>query len=903
MSVVAGYSYDSKYQYYTDDALNAELNSLSSNFYSINDSVNNCYSQFGIHSATCDASAQAWNAYMFKWADFLNEQNIRQGRADRSAGPWSPPQYLDLSTAAPAPAPSPGPSPAPAPITTPTSAGTITVNVAAPVVNVAAPVVNFDTEQIVYNLHAMAVFQASNFLPSMYQLIDAVKGVSGGSPALDAMAKSMYDVDGTGFANNLAGINESMLRLQGLIATLAPIGAAFEPPGEGPLSGQSLGAAFYVTPEELKTLPPLARWFAQANTAAANDSRGKNRDAIHLVVDEIVSVMKDILVPLQNAFKDVVSPAMEVMHAPGQILGRELAGMIIGEVTGELNLVAGSTMETAEENARTLWSKMYGLGMSAHLFAEGVELIHPFKQLGVPQAAAFAVDLAGFGRVGASIMGALTDAGVGIPMRYAALREAQPEIPGFRQLATMFRRGSVHETWAKDSLQNHGYDESWADAFIESWYHAPSLYELSVLLQDSDVDSSVMHDMLKKNGYQTIDADNMIKGLEAKIVAPARTNLINAALALFEKGLMTEQELSGELASQNLRPNYIALLTQAGTLRGQAIIKAEATTEFNTMHANGQLDDASLATALTGLGYNQQRVDILVAVQSSKRKGKIATKASAGQEKIQAELQRESIILYREQFDAGLIDATGYQGSLVAVGLDPAVATAIANIDALKISQRTTAIKTAQAQVLHDKIIQETRVAMQDQYRKDLITLDQLTSGLNQLGLDPAIVNAVVAQEQALAQPKPSSLINPPQKLLVQVTTERLRRAVIEEFKKGKIDQAQAKEELVSSGEDPGLAAEDLRLAAAQSYRTPPAVPETPAEKQTRTARKDTAIVEYQSGAIDEATLGAELVAAGYDPALSDALVLLQVAKRQAKAATAAAKASAATVKKKPVGG
>ena len=617
-----------------------------------------------------------------------------------------------------------------------------------------------------------------------------------------------------------------------------------------------------------------------------------------LVTDNVSSwaelfweVLRKVFKPVTGPFTEAIVAGVDTVRAPANAINQALFGAIVAGTLQDIDKLDAGRPENVGANSSQILVSLMNRGLNAHLLSVLPELFHPLKHLGFGQMAAFSADLAGFGPIASAIHSPAVNAAIGTPQKYAANARFTPNIPSESELEELVRKRLLSQGDYLFFMGYHGFDEKWAQLKLENLHKDLTLGDISRTVEDTDLGADWILQAVQQRGYSDEDAALIAEGLTQKITRSERGRVVNAAMSLYEQGIGSRADLELELAGLGLRPEKIDLLIRAADMKARNDFITDATKYLITLYDNDVIGEGELEVSLAGVGYRPERIELIVGIQTTRKNGKIAKQETAAAAKEIRRLQAVSIPLYREQFEMGVITADEYRQALRDLGIEDAPAAAIVGLDQLRVNAREGKVKTADAAREKKEILQAAEKALFEQYQKDLLTEGQLAAGLASLGLSAELVNSLVNRERALKVPTPRRYVAPPPEILEIKIAERTRQVIRERYGKGLVSRDVAAAELLATGQDARLNAEDLDLVDARTYKVPKPPRPTPAELAAQRARRDEAIVHYRAGRIDAPALERELVLILGDRPLAVALRELEEARREAAAIAAKKKA------------
>jgi hypothetical protein len=524
----------------------------------------------------------------------------------------------------------------------------------------------------------------------------------------------------------------------------------------------------------------------------------------------------DLIVTVLVWLRDhVLEPIIEIAQNIGHWVGDELGGLTNGDPEAVLPLAMG------------LLAAALPLGVAAHGLAVAAEHTHPLKHVGYTTIARLLVDMTNIQKISdASIGGAFTLA-LTRPMEYWLSRRIRYKIPDPRDIQWGYTKRDISEGDARLYMAYHGFNESRISAIMESMWAEPSMMTIRRLVDSGTLPSGWLRMKIRRGGYRDDDVDAMAAAVEHNQFATQRGELYNAAYGLLAQGVSTPGQFAADVGILELHPDQIALATRAAAMKHANDLAVYQAATLLTQAKNGLITVDDLGVGLTALGMNDDRVRAEQARARTAIAPKIAAKIQAAAQAEFVAVQRARTSLMVQRFRRGLIDQAALYTNLVAVGLDPDLATTTVDIELA----RRTPLVPVKADNSGDQVLAATLKQLQktytDQYRVGMITDGELSADLTALGMDPALVLAVVADELARKYVPPDTTPAPPEDVPTRVMLSAVAGLYRDQFRAGLMDAPTYGAALVAAGMDPDLAAvtvqrEQLRISAAVKT-TPPA--------------------------------------------------------------------------------
>lgn len=457
------------------------------------------------------------------------------------------------------------------------------------------------------------------------------------------------------------------------------------------------------------------------------------------------------------------------------------------------------------------------LGLGAHTLAVAAEHSHPIKQVGYGLIARELVDMTNIKKISDATIGAGYGVALGRPMEYWLSRRVRWQIPAPRDLMLSYTKRDIGAGELALAMAYHGFSEQRIAYMTESAWREPRPFELRRLMDSGVVPEPWLRSKLRRNQLRDEDVDVIATALLHNQYATQRSALYNAAWRLLKDGASTPERFAGDVAGLGLPDDQVAFGIKAAALDHAADMVNFQITTLLAQAKNGQISVDEFGVALSALGVVPDRVELEKARARTAIIGKVAASATAAAAAEYRRVQQEQSQLWIQQYRRGLIDDQTLLGNLVALGIDPDLATITVQIE---VARRTPLVPVKADTSAADNLAAVTkalRKAYVDEFRVGLVTADELSADLVAIGLDPALVDAIVVDEVAKGYSPPQSTPSPAEEAAARALLNAQVAYLREQFRAGYIIADEYLAGLTDAGMDPDLAAvtverEQLRL-------------------------------------------------------------------------------------------
>ncbi|MGH7361720.1 MAG: hypothetical protein ACREJI_08930, partial [Candidatus Methylomirabilales bacterium] len=354
-------------------------------------------------------------------------------------------------------------------------------------------------------------------------------------------------------------------------------------------------------------------------------------------------------------------------------------------------------------------------------------------------------------------------------------------------------------------------------------------------------------------------------------------------------------ELEGELERLNLNETARDLVRRRAALEKRRELAElwERTWRDRAAEQVIGLDDYRLA--LQGLGYEEDRIQVLVAAVDAKLTGRVARDERADIKAAVREEQRLRVQLAQEAFRRRRIDAADLEAIFVGLGIQAQQTRAMVALEELRREPvpRAPVPLTAEAQRERENaIIRDAALVAFREGKVDEATVARI---LSSLGIPGRELQALVTLELArMEPPKPVVVREDPAVVRArQLKTE----AAIEELRLKKITVEQLRARLLAAGHPAivveGFVERELARVPPPAPPEPPGPPkETPAERERRTLLTQAARELFRQEVLDQEELLDLLGNLGHPPEVAEAIATLEAIRAQGRTTAARGTAS-----------
>jgi hypothetical protein len=530
-------------------------------------------------------------------------------------------------------------------------------------------------------------------------------------------------------------------------------------------------------------------------------------------VEQFVAWLEPILVPLVKLLADTVQTGVKIVHEPVKNAIAPFFEDNLRSMSGTILQGGESWPSDATARATSMFSEAMRFGVTAHMLAAAVELCHPTKELGLPQLAATAADLAAFSPITANTIGVEASVALGNATRLNAQYISRTNWPGVGECIEMFLEGRM--TW--EDLRWRLRYAGWPDRFIDAYlgetddgqtavpYKEASARDLAIIYEDIDADDDWMLGQLKQSGFSPVDAPRILNGIRKRTMKTWRNSMIGEALGAYEEGTYSADRLLDVLTGLGLRPELRGLIMERAQLSRTRYLSKQLAASYKSLVDGQGISTEDYRVALKGLGYENDVADVLVAVAEAKLNVSLMKEERAELKTAVRKEQAISADILERQVRLGITDPIQMQADLETMGISAGQARAmgiLAGLRALPVP-KLPEVLTVQAaeQRATDIEAQAVLAAVRNGTLNDAVGATALYAlGIDQEEANARILLALVNGKQATALGKVPT---------VDRATAEARRIRTEEaikaYRGGLLDDAGLAAALAAAGNDPAV--------------------------------------------------------------------------------------------------
>jgi len=393
-----------------------------------------------------------------------------------------------------------------------------------------------------------------------------------------------------------------------------------------------------------------------------------------------------------DEIKKLLGPPLAALNDKLNSYALDIYDKLIKRATAEGHI----TPERAPVVALDMYKFAFAAGLAAHASASLLEVLHPFKRLGVHQVSAMIGDFAAFGRIAAATIGVYATVALGIPMRYNVQYWSRPKIPDERLLIEFCAKREIDAAEFRKYMAYQGYSDYWSDIIYRWQWKDPRMLEI-VRMADVGIDQGkpppeempwlrrfgITGDKLKdwwlyrkymRAGYEDCDLPVMVNFIHRRMASFAMTYVRTAIRRNYRWGFLSDKELSDWMDRLQLPEEAKTWIRWAGALDREYFYRQDLVRLYTIQYRNDLISADEFLVGLVAMGLPLREADITVRIEKARKSPKITRPVIKAAEKAMAEVQKKYVQLYIQQFRNDLITEEMLLQSLLAVGIEPELA-------------------------------------------------------------------------------------------------------------------------------------------------------------------------------------------------------------------------------------
>jgi hypothetical protein len=322
----------------------------------------------------------------------------------------------------------------------------------------------------------------------------------------------------------------------------------------------------------------------------------------------------------------------------------------------------------------------------------GGHFCHPFQAIGLGEVASMIYDLCNFKLILGAFMGVMSFCALRTPLTYYFNYILRPRLPDPRESSIMRSRQLItKEDYAK-LLGYQGLPDYWHDNMDLLTETRVGYFALANIARNGVFDKELFERDCHRAGYAQ-EMINMLLDMYQKNASEAVRGLMSgAATNRFKYGYTTEDGFKDELRMLGYSEDQIPVYVAAAKLDYATDYIGNLKTAYQEAVRKGNISMDGYRQALLGLNIVPERVEALVLIERARLKPtEPLTPISPATPTYQTDAGAIEVDTIRRRRRKSLISRDEEIAELIALGMTPDYATAIAHNDDVRLAEKTVA--------------------------------------------------------------------------------------------------------------------------------------------------------------------------------------------------------------------
>ena len=444
----------------------------------------------------------------------------------------------------------------------------------------------------------------------------------------------------------------------------------------------------------------------------------------------------------RNAIQDVITP-------------------ILATVTGALKPPGATQLGVINVNPDTVLADVTAVGLNLYIMTALVGLLSAGAGERLAEIVEVATGVLGFEELKEVQIGPLVDEGIRKVAQFQARAKFQQELPGTSTLQSYVAMGLLGQQRAQAlSLFNGTSDEMFPISQLAA-YRGLNARQMLRLIETDLFSQAEIADELTFSAMRPVSQARMLRAAPYLATAPQRSALIATIESAAVAGLLSDADLTAQVDSAENNEDRDSLILSRVHLQQLVAETKDLETEYTTLFTGGLIDDPTFRSNLATIGLQPFKVNTVAAKAEARSNSTLKRKelaaAAAVARKTAGEEQQAAI----KNFMSGNIDLAGLVAALIAAGLTPTQAAAVADLQALRLAGSLRWIYGLQLSPTQAALLRQRVGALTDQRKRLQIDDPTYVAQLRALGIGDRYVNALQAAADALISPKTAAFAVP----------------------------------------------------------------------------------------------------------------------------------------------
>jgi len=394
----------------------------------------------------------------------------------------------------------------------------------------------------------------------------------------------------------------------------------------------------------------------------------------------------------------------------GDMFG-EILSVFWEAVNGYVKAMGPTNPDIAESNASALGS----LGMTAITGLAGMTLasswMKPLGGAGMGQIAAMIYDMTNYKVITGASITALTMAAIKTPMTYHFNEMFRPNIVDSRTFTELMARkawvdpeplrnpeltaavqqltGGNGYAYEAKWLGYMGYPEMYHGLFKEMANTPLRYFPLAGIARTGFFETEWFTEALHRSGYSKTAVDALMVMYEKMRDEALQGSMSGAAVTRFKEGFTTEEQFSGEMTLLGYSPQQFDKYLAAARIDYSTDYLRDLISAYRDAVRKGNITLDDYRTKLLGLGIVPERVETYVYKERARLKPKEdLSPLSPAQPVFETDAGKIEADTIRRSRRKNLLSRDQEIAQLVELGMEPELATAVANNDDVRLAEK-----------------------------------------------------------------------------------------------------------------------------------------------------------------------------------------------------------------------
>ena len=485
------------------------------------------------------------------------------------------------------------------------------------------------------------------------------------------------------------------------------------------------------------------------------DPRGKTRVGNFLanIVGGALGMAQPLLSALTPSLKGIVQAFATAFATTGPGLADTIskplgifAATALGKTIGNLEGITESTPDNAVTQAAAAIDNAFALGMSSAVVTAAFESMFPERLNTLNGIGPMLASMAGFGEVSAEIRGPLYRAAFGKSAQYKFNAQFKPDYPDEADAVKWHSRRLLDDAGLQTIFGFSGLKPEYEKPYITAAYRPVPPFLLARAAEAGFIPADALTAALQFGGFRDADIAALQTAYAELALQPYRTSALSAYKRAFELGTRSASDFADDL-------DYLKIPADA-----QVIIQVECAgrkleqlaelyrKSISEAYKYGQISDAQYIPALEGIGIGAADAQAHYAIDSIAKTGKAMAAELKAEEKLAMQRQRAGIAAAIAEFRAGDPGEAELLAKLLGLGVDPVIAAFIVSAQSARVAGSMIYLYGVELTRAAALVLRENVMALEEQYKKQLIDDTQAAAGMSALGIPERNATPLLAQ-------------------------------------------------------------------------------------------------------------------------------------------------------------